>query len=146
MDTTLNAELITKSLNFHGQQLQKLWESERGEQDLAKRNVKDPDFHVYAQRQAHLSFQDRGKRLKLQQFIAKKADVLFSNEICEEIPQCDVPSTDDVYAVMPPLEVYLNIDKQSRLRYFFQVCTYVKIMLLVVVLQFINLTFFYSRM
>lgn len=120
MDSNLNSDLILRSLNFHGQQLQKLWEGERGEQDLAKRNVKDPDFLVYAQRR-HLSFQDRGKRLKLQQFIAKKADTLFSNDLSEDNTQLEVPSTDDIYAVMPPLEVYLNIDKQNRLRYFFQV-------------------------
>lgn len=52
----MSAELITRALSFHGQQLQKLWESERGEADLAKNNanVKEIDFSVYQQRQKQL--------------------------------------------------------------------------------------------
>jgi hypothetical protein len=56
MESLLSAELITRALNFHGQQLQKLWESERGEADLVKINVnvKELDFGVYQQRQKQL--------------------------------------------------------------------------------------------
>jgi hypothetical protein len=56
MEPTLSAELITRTLNFHGQQLQKLWDSERGDTDLAKNNVnvKEIDFSVYQQRQKQL--------------------------------------------------------------------------------------------
>ena len=56
MESPLSAELITRVLNFHGQQLQKLWDSERGEADLTKNgvNVKELDFDVYQQRQKQL--------------------------------------------------------------------------------------------
>jgi hypothetical protein len=56
MAPSMSAELITRALNFHGQQLQKLWDSERGEADLAKNNVnvKEIDSSVYQQRQKHL--------------------------------------------------------------------------------------------
>jgi len=56
MESPLSAELITRALIFHGQQLQKLWDSERGEADLTKNdvNVKELDFGVYQQRQKQL--------------------------------------------------------------------------------------------
>lgn len=56
MESALSAELITRALNFHGQQLQKLWDSERGEADLTKNdvNVKELDFGIYQQRQKQL--------------------------------------------------------------------------------------------
>jgi ABC-type uncharacterized transport system ATPase subunit len=56
MESSMNAELVTQALNFHGQQLQKLWDSERGEADLTKINVnvKEIDFSVYQQRQKQL--------------------------------------------------------------------------------------------
>lgn len=117
----LNSELLTKSLNFHGQQLQKAWEAEHGEQDLTKRNVKDLNFQVYGQRQKYLSFQDRGKRLKLQQFIVKKANCLFSQDPVQKNGVEELPVTEDMHAIMPPFEIYLNVDKQSRLKYFFEV-------------------------
>ncbi|KAF5273610.1 hypothetical protein FQR65_LT04609 [Abscondita terminalis] len=117
----LNVDLLTQTLNFHGQQLQKVWEAERGEQDLVKHNVKDLNYQVYGQRQKYLSFQDRGKRLKLQQFIVKKAAHLFSQDL---LPPNTVVEpnliTEDMHAIMPPFETYLNVDKQSRLKYFFE--------------------------
>lgn len=118
----LNSELITRSLNFHGQQLQKAWEAGRGEQDLIKNNVRDLNFQVYGQRQKYLSFQDRAKRLKLQHFIVKKANWLFDiKNVSRGNNSLDQTVTEDMYAIMPPFETYLNVDKQSRLKYFFKV-------------------------
>lgn len=120
---SINTGLVTQSLNFHGQQLQKLWEAERGEQDLMKHNIKDLNYELYNKRSKHLSFQDRGKRLKLQQFIVKKANVIFSKDATEKCKGSDENViTEDMYAIMPPLETYLNVDKQQRLKYFFEVC------------------------
>ena len=118
----LNTELVTQTLNFHGQQLQKIWEAEFGDQDLANQNVTDVNFEVYNKRSKHLTFQDRGKRLKLQHFIVKKAPVLFSNDVLKRGPAPEeTVITEDMYAIMPPLEMYFNVDKQKRLKYFFQV-------------------------
>lgn len=118
----LNSQLVTQAMNFHGQQLQKMWESERGEQDLSKNNIRDLNYEFYNKRSKHLSFQDRGKRLKLQQFIVKKANLIFSNELLDKpkAPE-DAIVTEDMYAIMPPLETYLSVDKQTRLKYFFEV-------------------------
>lgn len=95
METPLSAALIAKSLNYHGQQLQKIWESERGENDLYKIGVPTPDFAEYQARQKYLNFQDRGKRLKLQQFIAKKANFLFDVELLQDVKTADRPKADD---------------------------------------------------
>jgi hypothetical protein len=56
MESSMSAELVTRVLNFHGQPLQKLWDSERGEADVTKINVnvKEIDFNVYQQRQKQL--------------------------------------------------------------------------------------------
>ncbi|XP_074041206.1 uncharacterized protein isoform X2 [Leptinotarsa decemlineata] len=113
----LNSQLLTKALNFHGQQLQKLWEGEFGENDLVRRNIKDLNFHVYGQRQKNLSFQDRGKRLKLQQFLIKKANSIYSLE-STALKNADKLVTEDMYAIMPPFETYSSVDKQKRLQFF----------------------------
>lgn len=119
----INCQLLTKSLNFHGQQLQKLWESEFGESDLVRRNIKDLNFHVYGQRQKNLSFQDRGKRLKFQQFLIKKANSIFSLEaISAKHAFQEGIITEDMYAIMPPFETYTNAEKQKRLLFFTKVC------------------------
>ncbi|XP_063914100.1 uncharacterized protein DDB_G0284459 isoform X2 [Zophobas morio] len=118
---SLNANLIGSSLNYNGQQMQKLWEAEYGENDLHRRNVKDLNYQVYSERQKYLSFQDRGKRLKLQQFVVKKANMLFSTEPADfEYKPEEGQVAEDMYAIMPPFETYLNVDKQNRLKYFFK--------------------------
>ncbi|CAH1645107.1 unnamed protein product [Spodoptera littoralis] len=125
MDTSLDASLVTQSINYHGQQLQKTWEAERGEDDLSKIGVGGLDFAVYQSRHKHLTFQDRGKRLKLHQFIAKEANALFDTSIMEETPSSsslgtDAPVPEDnLYALMPPFETFLSVDKLARLRHFF---------------------------
>lgn len=125
----LSGELVTRCLNFHGQQLQKIWEAERGDSDLQKHNIKDLDFMEYAQRQKNLSFQDRGKRLKLHQFIVKKAGTLFGPSVSDNILSSEPQMTEDVFAIMSPFETFLSVDKQSRLRYFFEVHLFCRIFL-----------------
>lgn len=73
----LSAPLIMKSIGFHGMPLQKIWEGERGENDLINIGIVNPDYSAYQARQKTLTFQDRAKRLKLHQFISKKASSLF---------------------------------------------------------------------
>lgn len=94
MDTNLDASLVTQSMNYHGQQLQKTWEAERGEDDLSKIGVGTLDFAVYQSRHKHLTFQDRGKRLKLHQFIAKEANALFDSSLFDETPSSSTVGAD----------------------------------------------------
>lgn len=113
----MDARLVGQALNYHGQQLQKVWEGERNENELVMLNLKEPNFEIYQQRQKTLrymcasviydglqlyctfietklstfclySFGDRGKRLKLQQFLAKKADALYDKANLEKTAEC----------------------------------------------------------
>lgn len=85
--TNVNVDLISRCIGFHGQPLQKIWEGERGERDLMNLGVVNPDFSAYQARQKYFTFQDRAKRLKLHQFIAKKANMLFSQNLMREHAQ-----------------------------------------------------------
>ncbi|KAG8277703.1 Tetratricopeptide repeat protein 14 [Homalodisca vitripennis] len=118
--SNLDSDLVTRSLNFHGQLLQKAWEAERGEGDLQKHNVNNLDFGIYSQRQKHLSFQDRGKRLKLHQFISKRANVLFDTSLIEKDKASPPASEPGHYALLPAFETFLNLDKTSRTQHFLQ--------------------------
>ena len=53
---SMDARLVAQALNYHGQQLQKVWESERNENELAMLNLKEPSFEIYQQRQKTLRY------------------------------------------------------------------------------------------
>lgn len=84
---TLNSQWINKSLEYHGQPLQKVWEGEHGNENLSHLGIQNPDYSFYQSRQRHFVFQDRAKRLKIHSFIAKKANELFSNDPAKECAQ-----------------------------------------------------------
>lgn len=73
----LNTDWIARAISYHGLPLQKMWEGERGEMDLQQQGLMHPDYSMYQMRQKYLTFQDRAKRLKLHQFISKKANEVF---------------------------------------------------------------------
>lgn len=76
MSALIDYALVERSIGFHGAPMQKIWEGERGDSDLPRADVKI-DFEVYHGRQKHFVFQDRAKRLKLHQFLARKATALY---------------------------------------------------------------------
>ena len=53
---SMDARLVAQALNYHGQQLQKVWEGERNENELVMLNLKDPSFEIYQQRQKTLRY------------------------------------------------------------------------------------------
>lgn len=53
---TMDARLVAQALNYHGQQLQKVWEGERNENELVMLNLKEPNFDIYQQRQKTLRY------------------------------------------------------------------------------------------
>lgn len=83
-NTLLNPSLVAKSIGFHGQPLQKMWQGERGDVDLLKIGVVNPDYSAYQMRQKHFTLQNRAKRLRLHQFIAKNANLFFRTGIDDE--------------------------------------------------------------
>ncbi|KAK3913515.1 Tetratricopeptide repeat protein 14-like protein [Frankliniella fusca] len=122
IDAPLSSELVGQTINFHGPQLQKIWEGERGEVDLQNMAIKS-DFNSFQQRQKTLNFQDRGKRLKVQQFIVRNANSLFDLSFTEGHSEArKLPGEEDCYAALPPFETFLSLDRTSRVRHFFQNC------------------------
>lgn len=80
----LNSEWIIKSIEYHGQPLQKMFEGEHGIQSLPNLGVNNLDFTLYQTRQKQFVFQDRAKRMKIHSFIAKKANELFATDPAKE--------------------------------------------------------------
>lgn len=113
----MNSDLIVKSLCFHGQPLQKIWEGERGNHDLPRLGIANPDYSVYMARQKNLTFQDRAKRLKLHQFVARNASILFDSKLIEDMPSAKRREKPNAFpVVMPPYEAFLSksIDKSKH--------------------------------
>lgn len=84
---SLNPEWVNRSVEYHGQPLQKAWEGEHGIQTLYTIGVRNPDFSLYQNRQKQFVFQDRTKRLQIHSFIAKKANQLFAHDPAKECSQ-----------------------------------------------------------
>uniref|UniRef100_A0A8D8UYB4 Tetratricopeptide repeat protein 14 homolog n=2 Tax=Cacopsylla melanoneura TaxID=428564 RepID=A0A8D8UYB4_9HEMI len=121
----LDTGLIVRSLNYHGQQLTKLWDCEQGPSHLAQLNITNLDYHTYSQRQKGLIFQERVKRLQLHEFIAKNAQRLFHADLTkkEEVKLVEDKSKKaplQKYAQLPPYESFLNIEKSKKIKHFFQ--------------------------
>ena len=61
----VNNDLVTRALNYHGQQLTSFFKETPVFHDLDLKNV---DYHLYHQRSKELRMEDRGKRLLLHRF------------------------------------------------------------------------------
>ncbi|XP_058119733.1 dentin sialophosphoprotein isoform X1 [Anopheles coustani] len=84
----IDRALVERTLGYHGKPFQKIWETGRRENDLQRIGIgKDPDLTVYIARQKHLTLKDRAKRLKLHQFMVKKADILYSASLSVRSPE-----------------------------------------------------------
>ncbi|KAJ6648453.1 Tetratricopeptide repeat protein 14 like, partial [Pseudolycoriella hygida] len=121
-NTNLNASLVAKSVGFHGQPLQKIWEGERGDVDLLKIGVTNPDYTAYQMRQKYFTFQNRAKRLRLHQFIAKNANSFFRTVNDEDFSEMKrSPVSDGSCATMPPYDSFFfdKMDKAKRLKHIY---------------------------
>lgn len=69
------------------------------------------------------SFQDRGKRLRLQEFIVKNSSVLFDESFTAPAPESrsKISVDESYYAAVPPFETFCNADKESKIKRFFEV-------------------------
>lgn len=83
----LDKNLVARAISYHGMPLQKMWEGERGDAELAKLGLAHPDYTLYQARQKYLTFQDRAKRLRLHQFLAKYASVLYDQSLTQGFPK-----------------------------------------------------------
>ena len=61
----ISNDLVTRALNYHGQQLTSFFKETPVFHDLDLKNV---DYHLYHQRSKELRMEDRGKRLLLHRY------------------------------------------------------------------------------
>lgn len=111
----MNSFWIRTALEYHGIPLKSIWDGERGEQDLVTLGLTQLDYSTYRDRSKGLRFTDRGIRLKLHQFIAKNAAVLFDQNLVDSVSST-TPCTDPllrnnkipVVNKAPPFECFLT--------------------------------------
>ncbi|XP_049278880.1 tetratricopeptide repeat protein 14 [Anopheles funestus] len=107
----LNRKLIQRTVEYHGKPLQKIWESELQPSELYKLLGIDNslDFGVYNARQKYFTLQERAKRLKLQQFIVRNANMLYRyHPTTSGQPEFDYKQS-NLFAV-PPLDAFLDTE------------------------------------
>jgi len=118
----VNNDLVTRALNYHGQQLTSFFKETPVFHDLDLKNV---DYHLYHQRSKELRMEDRGKRLLLHRFISQNAQKLFKEDPCAEAVftsdtvRLDNDQTEELAALLPPYEVFTNVNEDDRCRHFF---------------------------
>lgn len=130
----MNSHWIQKSLDYHGLPLKSVWDSERGD-ELSRLGLQNIDYSLYRARQKSLSTNSRGFRLKLHQFIAKNASVLFGPQSEDQVSSTgeDVDSPVDKVSAkwladykesLPPLEYFLKGLEPERFDRLFQVTNF----------------------
>ncbi|EDW84175.2 uncharacterized protein Dwil_GK13280 [Drosophila willistoni] len=111
----MNSNYIANALGYHGQPLQKIWDDERGVEDLRRMGLAQPNerginYSVYMERQKFFTFQERAKRLKMHQFFARKAPCLYDREMVSQIMEDAVlAQAKDCLVQQPPYEYFLNL-------------------------------------
>lgn len=112
----MNSYWIREALEYHGIPLKSVWDGERGEQDLVALGLTQLDYSTYRNRSKGLRFTDRATRLKLHQFIAKNATVLFDQNLVDSVSStnttidCTDPLSRGNIPVLdkaPPFECFL---------------------------------------
>ncbi|XP_017083802.1 tetratricopeptide repeat protein 14 homolog isoform X2 [Drosophila eugracilis] len=111
----MNFEYIGQALGYHGQPLQKIWDDERGVEDLRVMGLTQVNYAVYQERQKFFTFQERAKRLKMHQFLARKATDLYDRGMVANVMEDSVLAQGNTYiAQMPPFEFFLNVKDKRK--------------------------------
>ncbi|KAB0373988.1 hypothetical protein FD755_014244 [Muntiacus reevesi] len=121
----MDRDLLRQSLNFHGPSLLSLLRSEQQDNPHFRSllgSVADPARGPPGQQQLPGRKERRVDNIELQKFISKKADLLFALSWKSDAPATAEVSedNDDCYAVMPPLEQFMEIPSMDRRELFFR--------------------------
>ncbi|KAM9316556.1 tetratricopeptide repeat protein 14 [Gastrophryne carolinensis] len=112
----MDRELVRQSLSFHGPALLSLLRCEQHEhaafQQLLAELAKWPQYR----KEKNL------ENIEIQQFIARKADLLFSVSWKDNVTENTEPqgSSEGCYAVMPPLEQFMEVPSAQKKERFFR--------------------------
>ncbi|KAK6483943.1 tetratricopeptide repeat protein 14-like isoform X1 [Huso huso] len=109
----MDRDLLRQSVSYHGHTLFSLLKCEQQE---------NPDFQCIAgelSRTVQYRKERKVENVAIQQFIARKADLLFSPSWQSSTPLVK-EETEDMYAVMPPLEQFMEVPGSDRRNLFFR--------------------------
>ncbi|KAK1162607.1 tetratricopeptide repeat protein 14-like isoform X1 [Acipenser oxyrinchus oxyrinchus] len=109
----MDRDLLRQSVSYHGHTLFSLLQCEQQE---------NPDFQCIAgdlSRTVQYRKERKVENVAVQQFIARKADLLFSPSWQSGTPSVK-EETEDMYAVMPPLEQFMEVPGSDRRNLFFR--------------------------
>ncbi|KAJ8277198.1 hypothetical protein GJAV_G00072480 [Gymnothorax javanicus] len=112
----MDRDLMRQSLSYHGQSLYSFLKCEQNE---------NPDFKLIASDLSKAPNQRRDKTgdgTSVEQFIARKADLLFAHSWKSTEPAEDEwpEETEEPYAVMPPLDQFLDVPFHERRDLFYR--------------------------
>ncbi|KAM8705503.1 hypothetical protein ACLKA7_009890 [Drosophila subpalustris] len=111
----MNANYIARALCYHGQPLQKIWDDERGVEDLRHLNLTQPNYGVYQERQKFFTFQERAKRLKIHQFLARKACDLYDRQLVGNVMEESwLAQISSCFVPQPPMEFFMNVKDKRK--------------------------------
>ncbi|EPY81932.1 tetratricopeptide repeat protein 14 isoform 2 [Camelus ferus] len=121
----MDRDLLRQSLNFHGPSLLSLLRSEQQDNSHFRSllgSVAEPARGPPSQQQLQGRKEKRVDNIEIQKFISKKADLLFALSWKSDVPTASEVNEDseDHYAVMPPLEQFMEIPSMDRRELFFR--------------------------
>ncbi|XP_072428530.1 tetratricopeptide repeat protein 14 isoform X1 [Chiloscyllium punctatum] len=112
----MNKDLIRQSVGYHGPALLSLLKSEQYE---------NPDIQSISTEFLKTAIHHRKDRridnIAIQQFVARKADLLFAPS-WKSVARTDLndEDTEDYYAIMPPIEQLMEVSSDDKRQYFFR--------------------------
>lgn len=114
MEVELDQDLLYTALQYHGPKLQ---EALGGDAEIFSGY---PSFPPYANGHSIVNDLDNDKQLKLHKFIVNHSKAFFSVDLLanNKQKQCEDFETNS-FTVMPPYEVFGSINKETKLKHFF---------------------------
>ncbi|XP_032263024.1 tetratricopeptide repeat protein 14 isoform X2 [Phoca vitulina] len=121
----MDRDLMRQSLNYHGPSLLSLLRSEQQDNPHFRSllgSAAEPARGPPPQQQLQGRKEKRVDNIEIQKFISKKADLLFALSWKSDAPATSEVNEDneDGYAIMPPLEQFMEIPSMDRRELFFR--------------------------
>lgn len=121
----MDRDLLRQSLNYHGPSLLSLLRSEQQDNPHFRSllgSAAEPARGQPPQQQLLGRKEKKVDNIEIQKFISKKADLLFALSWKSDAPAISEVNEDneDGYAVMPPLEQFMEIPSMDRRELFFR--------------------------
>ncbi|KAK6167220.1 hypothetical protein SNE40_021308 [Patella caerulea] len=113
----MDSYLLSKTLRQHGAPLLRWLEAEQREA-LPQAIIQRAVLQEFGAAQM-LELGDGNFQVRLNQFIARKADMLFKEKESDTEKEIQKLSNEDTYAIMPPMEFFMGISYLNLRKHFF---------------------------